>query len=72
MGQKWIIDVLADLKTFAEGNDLPVLASKLDEVSRVAEAEIEVLAQVTSVKMQGDQSGTRRFFNQAGTSRRIG
>ena len=40
MGQKWIIDVLEDLKTFAQQNDLPVLAEKLQDTTQTALAEI--------------------------------
>jgi len=40
MGNKWIIDVLADLKTFAEKNDMPLLAYQLDQTAGVAAAEI--------------------------------
>jgi len=40
MGNKWIIDVLADLKAFAEKNDLPLLADQLGQTADVAAAEI--------------------------------
>ncbi len=40
MGQKWIIDVLADLRAFADQNGLPLLAHQLDVTSTVAQAEI--------------------------------
>lgn len=40
MGQKWIIDVLADLRAFADQNELPLLAHQLDVTSTVAQAEI--------------------------------
>ncbi len=40
MGNTWIIDVIADLKTFAEQNDLPLLSRQLSETSKVAVAEI--------------------------------
>ncbi len=40
MGNKWIIDVIADLKAFAEENDLPQLADQLDRTAVVAAAEI--------------------------------
>lgn len=36
----WILDVLADLKTFAVSNDLPLLAEHLDDTALVAMAEI--------------------------------
>ena len=40
MGNKWIIDVLADLRTFAQQNDLPLLADQLVTVSHIAAVEI--------------------------------
>ena len=40
MGHKWIIDVLADLKSFAQANDLALLADQLEQTANVALAEI--------------------------------
>ena len=40
MRSDWIIDVLADLRRFAEANDLPLLAEQLDDTALVATAEI--------------------------------
>lgn len=40
MGQKWIIDVIADLRAFADHNGLPLLAHQLEVTSCVAQAEI--------------------------------
>lgn len=40
MGQKWIIDVIADLRAFADLNGLPLLAHQLELTSTVAQAEI--------------------------------
>lgn len=40
MKQTWIIDVLEDLKAFAEQNKLPLLAQQLSLTSTVARAEI--------------------------------
>ncbi len=40
MANEWILDVLADLKAFARNNDLPAVASGLDDLSVVAAAEI--------------------------------
>jgi hypothetical protein len=41
MGQKWIIDVIADLRDFAERNGLPLLANQLEVTGSVAKSEIE-------------------------------
>lgn len=40
MGQKWIIDVIADLRIFADQNGLPHLAAQLDVTSKIAQSEI--------------------------------
>jgi hypothetical protein len=40
MANEWILDVLADLKTFARNNGLPAVAHGLDDLSVVAAAEI--------------------------------
>ncbi|HCP81000.1 MAG TPA: hypothetical protein DIT67_05210 [Octadecabacter sp.] len=41
MGHKWIIDVIADLRDFAERNGLPLLANQLEVTASVAKTEIE-------------------------------
>lgn len=40
MDDDWILDVLADLKTFAAANDLPFLAVSLSETLRIAQIEL--------------------------------
>ena len=40
MGNKWIIDVLADLQSFAQANGLPLLVDQLEQTANVATAEI--------------------------------
>lgn len=40
MKNDWILDVLADLRTFAQENNLPCLAVSLEDTSLVATAEI--------------------------------
>lgn len=50
MGRDWIIDVLADLRTFAQENDLPLLAAQLDEAGLVAE--VEIAQSIGQVKRQ--------------------
>ena len=40
MANEWILDVLADLKTFARENGLPAVAHGLDDLTIVAAAEI--------------------------------
>jgi|Cruoilmetagenom7_1024161.scaffolds.fasta_scaffold00120_41 hypothetical protein len=40
MRNDWIMDVLADLRSFAASNDLPLLAEQLDDTALVAVAEL--------------------------------
>ena len=40
MDDDWILDVIADLKTFAQANDLPFLAVSLNDALRVAQIEL--------------------------------
>lgn len=40
MANEWILDVLADLRSFARKNSLSALASQLDDAALVAAAEI--------------------------------
>ncbi len=40
MANDWILDVLADLKTYAKKNGLPALADQLDETLLIAATEI--------------------------------
>ena len=40
MNNDWIIDVIADLRTYANHNGLPALARQLDDATLVAATEI--------------------------------
>lgn len=40
MRHNWIFDVLADLRAYAEQNDLPALAAQVTATLRVADLEI--------------------------------
>ncbi len=70
MGNDWIIDVLADLKSFAQKNDLPLLAVQLDETALVAQAEISQMTERAPISVRGEAAETRPIFIQAGGSRR--
>lgn len=43
MGQKWIINVIADLREFADLNGLPLLAAQLDATASIAQSEIALM-----------------------------
>ncbi len=45
MTHKWILDVLTDLKEFAQDNDLPVLAGQLEDTTVIALAEMTSTSQ---------------------------
>lgn len=47
MGQKWIIDVIADLRAFADQNGLPLLAHQLGVTATVAQSEIATMLEGT-------------------------
>lgn len=49
----WILDVLADLKSFATANDLTDLAEQLDDTAIVALAEISALEERTGEMVNG-------------------
>ncbi len=60
MGHKWIIDVLTDLRSFAQDNDLALLADQLAQTTMVASVEIAEVSERTSFVMcsDGDQIGS--------------
>ena len=69
MGNDWIIGVLADLKNFAQKNDLPLLAVQLDETSLVAEAELAQWSERAPVTVRGESAEAGSIFAQAGAGR---
>lgn len=54
MGRDWIIDVLADLRSFARDNDLPMLTAQLEEAGLVAEVEIASHRETSRLHVRGD------------------
>ncbi len=66
MGHDWILDVLADLKTFARSNGLPSLAAQLDDAGLVAQAELASLAEGKRLGFVGDDSSPGRADRAAG------
>lgn len=54
MGNMWIIDVLSDLRTFAEENGMPVLAAELQLTSAVAAIELETTTGTVSAIPKGN------------------
>lgn len=54
MTNDWILDVLADLRTFAQDNNLPSLAASLEDTSLIAAAEITSAETGARVALRGD------------------
>lgn len=69
MGNEWIIHVLADLQTFAEENELPLLAARLGETRLVANAEMGAHYRDAPIEVCGETVKSRPFFAQAGAGR---
>ena len=57
MQHEWVLDVIADMRTFARQNDLPDLASHMDTAWLLASAEIASLSK--------DQCGDERSASAA-------
>lgn len=62
MGQKWIIDVIADLRAFADQNGLPLLAHQLEVTSTVAQAEIATMLEGAPRAANTDESHSASPF----------
>ena len=70
MGNNWIIPVLADLRTFARENDLPLLADQLEQSAVVAKAEIGPLKKDASAMVCREAAETRPLLASIGAGRR--
>ncbi len=68
MGHDWILDVLTDLKTYAQMNGLPALAVQLDDTALVAEAEIASPVEGKTFGIPGKHAAPGRLDRTAGIS----
>lgn len=59
MRSDWILDVLADLRSFAMSNELPALAEHLDDTALIAMAEIAALEERAAGRAHGKQDRVR-------------
>ncbi|PRX37514.1 hypothetical protein SAMN05216257_101537 [Meinhardsimonia xiamenensis] len=66
MGHDWILDVLADLKTYARQNGLSALASQLDETILVAAAEAATSQNGTPLAAMGHAATARGAYRAIG------
>ncbi len=57
MLQDWMIDVLADLRSFAQQNGMKTLSEQLDDTILVAAAELSQEAHVRHVTTAGHTTG---------------
>ncbi len=69
MGHNWIIDVLADLESFAQQNGLPYLAHELSKTAEVATAEIKASTGGAPTLVQEDAERLQQFLSGTGESR---
>ncbi len=58
MSNSWILDVLADLKSFAIRNEMPALAEQLDDTTLVAATEIASKEGGARRALKSDVAGT--------------
>ncbi|MDD9741788.1 MAG: hypothetical protein RID15_00060 [Marinovum algicola] len=70
MQHDWILDVLADLKTFALSNGLPALAEQLDDARIVAMAEQASCTEGTGIGVRGGTAETGHGAQAIGAIRR--
>jgi len=69
MRNDWILDVLADLKSFAQANGLPSLAEQLRDTADLAA--IEIASTETRGRAQhGDEFSSGSYPRAVGDSRR--
>ena len=69
MKNDWILDVLADLKSFAQTNGLPALADQLRATADLAAIEI-ASAEAKAEVRNGDECATRSHLGESGIGKR--
>jgi hypothetical protein len=66
VGHRWIIDVLADLTSFARQNDLALLADQLEHAAKVASAEITKVVEGAPYAVRSDDNNSRPILEEFG------
>ena len=66
MKYDWILDVLSDLRTFAQTNDLRILADQLEETRQIAAIEIVGVSEMAGLATHGDDT---KAGNYSGSTR---
>ncbi len=59
MVHEWVLDVLADLQSFAQSNDLDELAAHLEKAGHIAAAEIYTQADGVTQHKYGESAANR-------------
>ena len=72
MEHDWILDVLADLRNFAERNQLPALAEQLQETALLAAVEIASVEGSGEGAVSGDASRFRNYARPVGPGNLVG
>lgn len=70
MKYDWILDVLVDLRTFAQANGLDALAQELEQTRMVATVEIEASGEMTGAWPHGEDRTTGSFAGRSRTGAR--
>jgi hypothetical protein len=68
MGRNWIIDVIADLHTFAQRNELPLLANELAKAKTIAVVELDTTTEGAVAAAWGEDADSERIFSQSRNS----
>ena len=67
MTNEWMLDVLADLKTFSKENGLAVTGKQIDLVMAVAAAEIASMQGIAPAKARRGIGNADRFLGKVAT-----
>ena len=70
MKYDWILDVLVDLRSFAQANGLDALAEELEQTRMVAMVEIEASSEMTGAWPHGEDGKTRSLAGRPRTGAR--
>ena len=66
MKYEWILDVLADLKIFAQANGLDSLADQLEQARKAAAVEVVSGPGITGSVARGDDTAKRTYSGDTG------
>ncbi|MDJ1007670.1 MAG: hypothetical protein QNJ13_07560 [Paracoccaceae bacterium] len=72
MTNDWILDVLADLRSFARKNDLPKLVAQLEDASLIAAAELTSVEAGAPLARRGDVGHAGGLLRPGGVRRDAG